>query len=265
MLLAGTAAAALALSPLDAAAAPYAYMTGLGNPWGNTTNNAAMDAAFGAGNWDLYQGFTTTPFTNGTTAFVFVDGSDFGTLQFASFLAANGTVIENFVSGGGHVFLNAAPNIGGSFGMILGVTLNYGGSTFSSTAAVTPAGIAAGLLTGGLTPTYGGIAFSHATVSGPLTDLITGDAGTILGVMSYGSGLAMFGGQTTVNFHYPQPDATQLRVNQLLYAANGAVLPDGGNGNGNGTPVPEPAALGLLGSGLLGLALLRRRREPETV
>lgn len=261
-LLASTAAAALTLSPLTAMAAMYAYMTGTGNPWGNTTNNAAMDTAFGAGNWDLYQGFTMTPFTNGTTAFVFLDGGDVQANQMSAFLAANIGAIESFVAGGGHVFLNAAPNEGGSFSMGFGVTLNYDGmTTFSGTATVTAAGIAAGLLAGGLATGYTGSYFSHGTVSGPLTDLISGAAGPILGVLSYGSGLAMFGGQTTVNFHSPAPDATALRVNQLLYAANGAVPPDGGNG----TAVPEPATLGLLGAGLLGLALFRRRRETETV
>lgn len=238
---------ALSAGAVEAANA-YAYQTGVSNPWGQTTNNAAMDAAFGAGNWDLFQGFSISAFS-GATRFVFLDGSDDSANQLNTFLTANIAAIEAFVSGGGSVFINAAPNEGGNIAAGFGgVVINYSASV-SSAAKVDAAGVAAGLTDGGITDTYTGTLFSHAAISGPVSSLIFGQSGIILGGLDFGSGYALFGGQTTTNFHSPSADAFQLRVNQLLFAASQA---DGD------VAVPAPGALALLGFGLLGLLLVRR-------
>ena len=131
----------------------FAYETGNYDPWGNTTNNSAMDSAFGSGNWTGYNGFTTSAFTG--TKFVFLDGSDSNSSQLQSFLSANGAQIDSYVQGGGHVFINAAPNEGSdSFGLGFGVTLNWGGYSYpyaSWQATISPEGVAAGLTSGGIT------------------------------------------------------------------------------------------------------------------
>lgn len=248
--------AALAFSGLVAisggaqAVAIHAYQTGTGNPWSQTTNNAAMDFAFGAGNWDFYQGFSMTAF-GGATRFVFLDGSGNQANQLNTFLTANIAAIEAFVFAGGSVFINAAPNQGANIAAGFGgVVINYP-RAFSGTATVNTAGVAAGLTAGPITTSYTGTWFSHATITGPVTSLIDGTAGVILGERDWGTGFAMFGGQTTTNWHAPNPDAFQLRVNQLRYAAQQA---------GTGTPVPEPATVALLGLGLVGLAAMRRRK-----
>lgn len=250
-----TAALAAALAFGSAQAAPYAYMTGPAEPWGSTANARAMDAAFGAGNWRHRLGFGLWAFAP-DTRFVFLDGGDQQAPALRSFLAEHGVYLRRFVAGGGHLFVNAGPNIGGSFPLGFGATLNHA-QTLSGTAWVTPAGAAAGLLAGGLTAEYRGSAFAHAAIAGGGTTLVQGTAGPVLAVREYGEGRVMFGGQTATDFHIPGGPAFALRVNQLRFGAEGAMAP--------GIPIPAPGAAALLGVGLVGLAALRRGAQPPTL
>ncbi|MGB5078406.1 MAG: hypothetical protein WBO17_13085, partial [Sphingorhabdus sp.] len=52
------------------ATAQIVYMTGTSNPWGQTTNDAAMNQAFGAGNWVKFNGFNASVF-NPLNKFIF--------------------------------------------------------------------------------------------------------------------------------------------------------------------------------------------------
>jgi len=240
-------ASAIVLLSSAAQAGTINYGTGQYNPWGNTTNNEAMDSAFGAGNWNLSHGYSTSVFTDAD--FVFLDGGDSNANEFSSFLANNSAVIANYVANGGHLFLNAAPNQGGSFDMGFGVQLNYPG--FGSNVTVTEAGVAAGLTEGGLATNYSGSAFSHAFVSGTgISNLIMDENGRIVfGAMQFGKGFVAFGGETTTNFHYPSGNSAALRVNELRYVANAETSND----------VPEPASLALIGMGLLAAGAARRK------
>ena len=68
-------------------------------PWGQSTNEAAMNGVFGIGNWQDLRFETANPatlFTTSTT-FIFMEGSDNNALELKTFLTANQTAIENWV------------------------------------------------------------------------------------------------------------------------------------------------------------------------
>jgi hypothetical protein len=252
MILIGALAALCAVTGSGLAeASPIVYLRStVGTPWGTTTNEQALDLAFGAGNWDdlRYETVNVGTLFSGATRFIFMEGGDFLADELEAFLGANQAALENWVAGGGSVFINAAPNEGDgmSYGFG-GVTLTY--ADFSSTG--TAANGAHPIFNGPFVPAstnYTGNYFSHASVSGGgITGLILDDNGDfILATRAFGAGHAMFGGMTTTNWHDPDPNAFNLRANILAFGAVAAV--------------PEPATLSLLGLGCLaGVRRLRKK------
>ena len=234
------------LEPTTGHAAVVYMRSTVGSPWNQTTNETAMNTVFGSGNWsDLrYETVNTASLFTVANSFIYMEGSDDNANELESFITVNLSLVQNWVSNGGSLFINAAPNEGNGMDFGFGVSNNYSQSSGSATAAdashpifLGPHGATGTSFTAGF--------FSHATVSGALTPLITGTVGTILGEADYGSGYVMFGGMTTDNFHSPQPQAASLRANIISYAA--------------AQSVPEPSAAVMASAALLGL-LLRRRR-----
>ncbi len=204
----------------------YSNVYGGFEPWYTTVNTDAMNEVFGAGGWiqDYFE--TCDPITifNTNTNFVFLEGSDGFAMELETFLIDNIDLIEDWVNGGGRLLLNAAPNEGDgmSFGFG-GVDLTYwgGSSNVHAEDATHP------IFNGPYAPTgtsWTGSSFSHASISGPdLTPLIVDDFSPTTIALSEGrygaEGIVMFGGMTTVNFHYPTTEATNLFWNILHYLA----------------------------------------------
>ena len=190
---------------------------------GDQSNQSDMDGAFGAANWEgfFFESAPAATVFSSTRQFVFIDGSRLGANALNAYLQANRTVIENWVTAGGHLLLNAAPNEGGNIDFGFGgITLNFnsGYNTASGTATVVTGHPIA---TGPFSPagsSYVGNSFSHATVSGSgLSAVIIGQAGTIVGYKTWGSGYVFTGGMTPATYHGPQPNAHNLLQNILAF------------------------------------------------
>jgi len=203
-----------------------AYVRAAHDPWGSSSTNAtAMTAVFGAEN----QGWTTHymsgglgPFAPGSgISFVYLDASDQGGYELDAYLANYGTQIEQFVSSGGALCINIAPND------IASLNLGFGGISLNrqyiSTAVAADAGhpVVNGPM-GATGATWSGNYFAHAAFSGGgLSPVIFDQVTTaiVLGEKTWGAGFLMVGGMTTTNHHLPQPQAGNLRANILKYGA----------------------------------------------
>jgi Ca2+-binding RTX toxin-like protein len=204
-----------------------AYMRCTEPPWesqdGEAENQAALDDVFGPGGWDLFtfESGDTTPFTSGGYRVAFMEGSDDCAIEMADYIADHNAVIEAFVTAGGGVWQNSAPNEGDDFSLSFGATLDDG----PGNDAVTWLDTAHPIFNGSFQPVavdMTGSSYAHATIAGDSgTELQRGDdTGTpVLTEKREGAGLILYGGQTTTNFHDPQPEADNLRRDILEYLA----------------------------------------------
>jgi len=203
-------------------AAAYLRST-VGAPWGQNTNEQAMDLAFGAGLWQDLRYETVNPAALFSPAytFIYLEGSDSNAEELQAFMTANQGAIESWVANGGRLLVNSAPNEGGnqSWGFT-GVTLTN--SDFS----VNPGGPADPthpIWNGPFTPialSFTGGSYAHASVNGPglVPVIIDADGGDPnLAELTWGAGRVLFGGLTTSNFWSPNPESLNLRANMLAY------------------------------------------------
>lgn len=237
-----------------AVAGPVYLRSTVGAPWGEGTNEAAMNAVFGAGNWadSRYETVNVGTLFSATTDFIFMEGGDNNANELNAFLTANALALQSWVTAGGRLLLNSAPNEGGDIDFGFGVTLTYPGFGSEAHAANAAHAVFNGPF-GPVATDYTGSAFSHAFVTGAgLSAIILDENGKMsLAEKAVGAGLALFGGMTTDNFHDPHPQAANLRRNIIAYAANAVI----------DVEVDEPVTLALVG---LGVAALARRRRPVT-
>jgi Ca2+-binding RTX toxin-like protein len=195
------------------------------DPWGNQTIDQALDTAFGSSNWSKVNSYSSSVFTQ-DQKYIYIDGSD-SNANFADFVAANRTTMENWVAGGGTLFLNAARNYGGG-----DIDLGFGGVTlrneFNDIAYAVPGeSLFSYNYNGDEGTEWTGNSFGHDIVTD--LDLTTGpvlsplirdepDGGDfILAQMKWGSGTVFFGGMTTTDYHDPHPASEILLANILDY------------------------------------------------
>lgn len=200
-----------------------------GQPWRQSTNEAAMNAVFGNGNWhDLrFESAVAADVFASNIELVFMEGGDFTANEMEAFLNANLALIESWVAAGGRLFLNSAPNEGNGMNYGFGATqLVYPSFTGAGTAFAAADQTSHPIFNSPNTPTgtsFSGGSFSHASIActtGCSTLITSGGAQPVLMSMPVGVGLVFFGGMTTTNFHNPQPNATNLRRNILHFLYN---------------------------------------------
>jgi hypothetical protein len=254
ILLVAAALTALA-GPATASTAVYLYSQSAGAPWGVSSNEDAMDAVFGAGQWTPagYNPAGAAAILGST--FAWLEGSDYSANALAAFLTTHRTELENWVQAGGRLLVNAAPNEGGNITALFDVTLNFDywgdSSMFERAVAADPNHP---IFLGPYLPaatSYTGTYLGHAYVTGAgLTPILTGegtDTRMLLAERRAGSGLVLFGGMAVDPF-YQQPDGHNLRKNILSYA--------------NYMETPEPSSAFFFALGLASILWLRRLLYP---
>lgn len=238
------------------AASNIGYLSGENQePWGVTSNVDAMNAAFGAGNWDRhgFLSFNTASLAN--MDLLYIDGGDGTAGEFNAFIAANYATLESWVADGNCLLINAARWEGGED--------YWGFNTWalfdSSYAAASFEGWATGphpIFDGSTGTAWTGGYFSHDVIfDSPFTSLIEGTSGPVLVEGDWGSGHVMIGGMTSSYFHQPQAEAFNLRVNMLEYLGEECDLVIE-------QPVPEVQHYAaMLGAVMAGAEMMRRRRK----
>lgn len=254
------AVAAVTFVSLQAQAGDIHYIRStVGPPWGVSENESAMNDVFGIGGWfdSRYELVTASDVFDAGTSLVFMEGGDNNADELEAFLGANMTLIEDWVSNGGCLLIQSAPNEGDGLAYPFGVTLSY--PDFGGAGEAHAVDGSHPIFAGPFLPVatdYTGNFFSHSSVSGGGIGgiLMDGDGSFVLAELFTGSGLMLVGGMTTDNFHDPDPHSDNLTRNILFYLANAKAQ-----------VVPEPATIVLAGTGALALFggyRMRRRKEP---
>ncbi|HNX89695.1 MAG TPA: hypothetical protein PKH58_11470, partial [Paludibacteraceae bacterium] len=205
--------------------AAYYIRAQSGEPWGYTNNVDAMNNVYGSGNWTLAYFENAVPATvfSAGTDFVYMDGSDAGADEMETFLNANITTIQNWVSAGNYLVLKSAPNEGD------GMSYGFGGTSL--------------VYDGSLEQTYGyavntshqvfnypftpcatsftGNYISHAYITGSgITSLMIGEnTYPMLAEKTWGSGKVLFSGMTLSDWWDPETEADNLLYNIIYYIA----------------------------------------------
>ncbi len=203
--------------------AKYYLCEQAGQPFGSPANVNNMNTAFGAGNWtqSFFQTVNVNALLQPSVCLIYLDGSSTGANEFNTFFATNSAALQNWVSSGGHLLMNAAPNEGGNINLGFGgVILTYSTGPYNKTITAVPAQSNHAIYNGPALPcgtTFTANYVSHGFISGGApTALITGTAGTALAELSFGTGKVMFGTIIPSSF-MEQPIGPNFKSNILSY------------------------------------------------
>jgi hypothetical protein len=208
----------------------YVYVrSSVGQPWGQNTNENAMDSVFGSGNWttQYYETLDPTALLISSTQFIFMEGGDSSYNAFAYFMETNGVALTTWIYNGGRLLIMSAPNDPlNSTTLYLPDNIVLQSDAFYASAASSAWAVDISIpIFSGPHPTsffFTGDFFSHGYFTGTdISNIMESSLGeVILGQdSSLGSGLMVFGGMTTDNFHLPQPAAHSLLENIIYYTA----------------------------------------------
>ncbi|MBC8173158.1 MAG: T9SS type A sorting domain-containing protein, partial [Chitinophagales bacterium] len=191
------------------------------DPFSSSDNVEKMDEVFGAGGWteEFFDTMDPDSIFSTNTCFVYLEGGGYTAVEFKAFLEENLETIENWVSAGGNLFLNAAPYEGSSIDFGFGgVTLYYSWYIYNAEATDPSFPIFDGPHTPVGTSWYGWFYnFAHARVSGGGIEPIINDTwyatNYALGYKDWGEGSVLFGSMTPAEYHMPSDEASNLRKN----------------------------------------------------
>lgn len=219
----------LAFAAIPAAGQNYYYVRSeVAQPWGEDTNESAMDSVFGAGNWTqlYYETLDGNSLFASSNAFIFLEGGDSSYSAFASFISTNLTKISTWVSNGGRLLIMCAPNDplnSASVTLPGSITLSSDALFASAASAAYASDVSNPIFTGPQSTSYyfTGDFFSHGYFTGSnVNAIMESNLGEIiLGDYLSGLGLMVYGGMTTDNFDLPQPSAHALLENIIYFTA----------------------------------------------
>jgi hypothetical protein len=207
----------------------YVYLRSNANqPWGQTTNEDAMDSILGSSSWvtDYFETVNANAILNSSVTFIFMEGGDSSYTGFQSFLQNNGDALYTWILNGGRLLIMAAPNDplnGVTLVLPDNVTL-HSDAFYESAASSAYATDISNPIFSGPNPTaynFTGDFFSHGYFTGTGVQRIMQSnlSETVLAQDRIGAGLMVFGALTTDNFHLPQPAAHSLVENLIYYTA----------------------------------------------
>jgi hypothetical protein len=214
---------------IPAAGQQYYYVrSNVAQPWGQTTNEDAMDNVFGSGNWTqlYYETLDPSVIFSFSNNFVFLEGGDSSYNAFASFMSTYSTSLNTWLQNGGRLVIMSAPN-----DPLSSATVNLPGSITLSADALFGSAASAAYATDVSNPIFSGPNstayyftgdfFSHGYFTGSnVKSIMESNLGeVVLGNYVTGSGLMVYGGFTTDNFDLPQPAAHSLLENIIYYTA----------------------------------------------
>jgi hypothetical protein len=200
----------------------------INQPWGQSTNEDAMDSVFGADNWTTlyFEDLTAASLFTSSTKFIFMEGGDTSFASFQDFMQSYESQAYSWIQNGGRLLIMCAPNDplnSAVLGLPDNVVLHADAFYNSAASTVRAVDLSNPIFSSphSTTNNLNGDFVAHGYFTGSDVRIImkSNFNQTVLGLDTIGSGLMMFGGMTTDNFHLPQPSAHALLENIIYYTA----------------------------------------------